>query len=141
MNLIAIDTSTDWCGVSYFFEDECKSTIEELIPRKHSELLPEYISQVIKEEKIDKKVLDAVAVSVGPGSFTGLRIGVGFAKGFAYANSLPIVPISTLEIIANDPKINFDNFSVKNVKGVNNIIIRLISGETVRAISSAFFRA
>ena len=112
MNLIAIDTSTDWCGVSFFFEDECKSTIEKLVPRKHSELLPEYISQVIKEEKIDKKVLDAVAVSVGPGSFTGLRIGVGFAKGFAYANSLPIVPISTLEIIANDPKINYENFSV-----------------------------
>ena len=112
MNIITIDTSTDWCGVSYFYKSKCKAIKENLVPRKHSELLPGYIRDIFNEQKIDKNRLDAIAVSVGPGSFTGLRIGVGFAKGLAYSLGLPIIPIPTLEIIANDPMINFNEFSV-----------------------------
>ena len=46
MNIITIDTSTDWCGVSYFLKSKCKAIIEKLVPRKHSELLPEYIRDI-----------------------------------------------------------------------------------------------
>ena len=57
-------------------------------------------------------IIDAIAISIGPGSFTGLRIGLGFAKGLAYALNIPLVPVPTLEVIANDPIIKFDDYFV-----------------------------
>ena len=112
MNIIAIDTSTDWCGISLFENDECIRSFQEHIPRKHSEVLPEYFQSIMKESSLKKNDLDAVAVSIGPGSFTGLRIGLGFAKGLAYALSKPVVPVPTLQVIANDPIVDFDDFIV-----------------------------
>ena len=110
MNLIAIDTSTDWCGISLFENDECIRSFQEHIPRKHSEVLPEFFQSIMKESSFKKNDLDAVAVSIGPGSFTGLRIGLGFAKGLAYALSKPVVPVPTLQVIANDPIVDFEDF-------------------------------
>ena len=110
MNIIAIDTSTDWCGLSLFENDECIRSFQECIPRKHSEVLPEFFQSIMKESSFKKNDLDAVAVSIGPGSFTGLRIGLGFAKGLAYALSKPVVPVPTLQVIANHPIVDFDDF-------------------------------
>tara|TARA_B100001250_G_scaffold400790_1_gene411789 strand:+ start:365 stop:976 length:612 start_codon:yes stop_codon:yes gene_type:complete len=103
MNLIAIDTSTDWCGISFFYKSECKILIEKSIPKKHSEFLPIFYQKIEKDQYFDKKSLNAIAVSIGPGSFTGLRIGLGFAKGLAYALNIPVVPVPTLQVIANNP--------------------------------------
>ena len=55
-----------------------------------------------KDQNLDKKLLNAIAVSIGPGSFTGLRIGLGFAKG-SYAFKIPVIPVPTLQVIANNP--------------------------------------
>ena len=52
MNIITIDTSTDWCGVSYFYKSKCKAIKENLVPRKHSELLPGYIRDIFNEQNI-----------------------------------------------------------------------------------------
>ena len=103
MNLIAIDTSTDWCGISFFYKNECKILIEKSIPKKHSEFLPLFYQEIEKDQNFDKKSLNAIAVSIGPGSFTGLRIGLGFAKGLAYALKIPVIPVPTLQVIANNP--------------------------------------
>ena len=103
MNLIAIDTSTDWCGISFFYKNECKILIEKSIPKKHSEFLPLFYQEIEKDQNFDKKLLNAIAVSIGPGSFTGLRIGLGFAKGLAYALKIPVIPVPTLQVIANNP--------------------------------------
>ena len=110
MNIIAIDTSTDWCGISLFEKNECIRSFQECIPRKHSEVLPEFFQSIMKESSFEINDLDAVAVSIGPGSFTGLRIGLGFAKGLAYALKKPLVPVPTLQAIANDPIVDFDVF-------------------------------
>ena len=103
MNLIAIDTSTDWCGISFFYKNECKILIEKSIPKKHSEFLPLFYQEIEKDKNFDKKSLNAIAVSIGPGSFTGLRIGLGFAKGLAYSLKIPVIPVPTLQVIANNP--------------------------------------
>ena len=62
----------------------------------HSSLLTVYVDEVIKEAGITLKDLDAVTVSKGPGSYTGLRIGVSAAKGFCYAMDIPLIAVSTL---------------------------------------------
>jgi len=112
VNLLAIDTTTDWCGISFFYEDQCKILIEKSIPKKHSEQLPIFYKEIQKTSMFSQGIIDAIAISIGPGSFTGLRIGLGFAKGLAYALNIPLVPVPTLEVIANDPIIKFDDYFV-----------------------------
>ena len=112
MNLLAIDTTTDWCGISFFYEEQCKILIEKSIPKKHSEQLPIFYEEIQKTPMFSQGIIDAIAISIGPGSFTGLRIGLGFAKGLAYALNIPLVPVPTLEVIANDPIIKFDDYFV-----------------------------
>ena len=110
MNIVAIDTSTDWCGISLFIDGKCKELIEKYIPKKHSENLPLFFESLINKSDLKKNRLDAIAVSIGPGSFTGLRIGLGFSKGLAYALNKPIVPVQTLEVIGNHPDVVYNNF-------------------------------
>lgn len=110
MNIVAIDTSTDWCGISLFIDGKCKELIEKYIPKKHSENLPLFFESLINKSDLKKNRLDAIAVSIGPGSFTGLRIGLGFSKGLAYALNKPIVPVQTLDVIGNHPDVVYDNF-------------------------------
>ena len=75
-------------------------------------MLPTFLESVIKDYGFDKSSLDAIAVSIGPGSFTGLRIGLGFTKGLAYALNKPIIPVPTLKVIGNDPFVEFNDFIV-----------------------------
>ena len=112
MNIVAIDTSTDWCGISLFIDGKCKELIEKYIPKKHSENLPLFFESLINKSDLKKNRLDAIAVSIGPGSFTGLRIGLGFSKGLAYALNKPIVPVQTLDVIGNHPDVVYNNFLV-----------------------------
>lgn len=67
----------------------------------HAEKLHVFIDEVIKECQIDISEINAVAVSKGPGSYTGLRIGVSAAKGLCYALNIPLIAVDTLEILAN----------------------------------------
>ncbi len=100
MNLLVIETATTICGIAYFKDGKCEYSIEENIPRLHAENLPLYYQKLIDETNLDLTNLDGIAVSIGPGSFTGLRIGLSYAKGLAYSHSLPIVPVPTLHSLA-----------------------------------------
>tara|TARA_B100001741_G_C16381937_1_gene518257 strand:- start:65 stop:709 length:645 start_codon:yes stop_codon:yes gene_type:complete len=98
--ILAIETSTKICGSALIKGDSCIALKEECVPRKHAELLPSFVNSVLSNADIKQNMIDAVAVSIGPGSFTGLRIGLGFAKGFAYANKVPILPVPSFEAMA-----------------------------------------
>ena len=100
MNLVAIDTSTDWCGISFFYESECKILIEKSIPKKHSEFLPIFYQKIEKYKYFDKKSLDAIAVSIGPGSFTGTRLACSITQGLAYSIGIPVISVSSMQILA-----------------------------------------
>ena len=112
MNIISIETATDWCGVALLINDKCEGKVQKKIPRKHSEKLPVFYNRLILSTKFDDNKLDAIAVSIGPGSFTGLRIGLGFAKGLAFAKDIPIIPVPTLDVIARSTDEENDDFSV-----------------------------
>ncbi|MEE2877062.1 MAG: tRNA (adenosine(37)-N6)-threonylcarbamoyltransferase complex dimerization subunit type 1 TsaB [Candidatus Neomarinimicrobiota bacterium] len=73
---------------------------EEVLERKHAEKLPDFCREVLNESGFSVHNLEGVAVSIGPGSFTGLRIGLSFAKGIAFSADLPLVPVPTLLAMA-----------------------------------------
>tara|TARA_Y100001970_G_C14241671_1_gene865283 strand:- start:1127 stop:1774 length:648 start_codon:yes stop_codon:yes gene_type:complete len=94
--LLAIETSSEICGTAIIKENKILSLNDEHAPRKHSEILPELTKKVLDNTGLNFNDLDGIALSIGPGSFTGLRIGLGFSKGIAYAKSLPIIPVPSL---------------------------------------------
>ena len=94
--LLAIETSSEICGAAIICENKILSLNDEHSPRKHAEILPELTKNVLDNIGLNVNELDGIALSIGPGSFTGLRIGLGFSKGIAYANSIPIIPVPTL---------------------------------------------
>jgi len=96
MKLIAIETSTDVCSIAYIDNGICINIIEGVIPRQHAEKLPLFYNDLVNPTGLKLSDIDAIAVSIGPGSFTGLRIGLSYAKGLAYSHKKPIVPVPTM---------------------------------------------
>ena len=98
--ILAIETSTDICGVSIIKGKNILSLVEAPSERRHAEILPESVQEAMKIGKVSFDQINAIAVSIGPGSFTGLRVGLGFSKGMAYGRGLPIIPVPTLLSLA-----------------------------------------
>jgi len=104
--ILSIETSTTNCSVSLSKQGETLVLKEDISANySHAESLHVFIDDAIKTAKIDKSQIDAIAVSKGPGSYTGLRIGVSAAKGLSYALNIPLISISTLEALAHQLQI------------------------------------
>ena len=104
MTVLCIETSTKVCSAAL-----CKdgAVLEQLIEREegnHARLLPTYIDRLIKTAREKNLSIDAVALSEGPGSYTGLRIGTSTAKGLCYGLDVPLIPIPTLQILCEAAK-------------------------------------
>ena len=99
MNILAIESSSIVCGTALFLENKMVETDEITKPRIHAEHLPVSIKNILKKYKVGVADLDGVAVSAGPGSYTGLRIGMSLAKGLAVSAEVPIIQVPTLEIM------------------------------------------
>ena len=105
--ILNIETATTNCSVSLSFEGETLVLKEDYNNNySHAERLHLYIDAVLKEANIKASQLDAIAVSKGPGSYTGLRIGVSAAKGLCFALNKPLIAISTLEALAHQVNIS-----------------------------------
>ena len=78
MKILAIETASDICGIAYIKNGKCEGLIEKSIPRKHAEQLPLFYQKLIKKTGLKLSELDGIAISIGPGSFTGLRIGLSY---------------------------------------------------------------
>ena len=99
-NILCIETATIACSVALTINGEVLSKKETTEKNAHSAKLTLFIDGVLKENNIDYTDLDAIAISKGPGSYTGLRIGVSTAKGLCYALDLPLISINTLQSLA-----------------------------------------
>ena len=101
MKILGIDTSTKFCNLG-LIEDEdvlIEYTINGL-KKKHSSILVPAIRNLLKTMGLKMEEINGIAISIGPGSFTGLRIGLCVAKGLCYARSLPLLGITTLDAMA-----------------------------------------
>lgn len=98
--ILNIETSTDVCSVALTYDGQVVAQREDYRGHNHATLLSGYIKDCMDEAKNKNLKLDAIAVSIGPGSYTGLRIGLSEAKGHAYALDVPLIGVDTLAIMA-----------------------------------------
>lgn len=96
MNILLIETATQICSVVLAADGKVLARRESDTPNAHSTSLSVFIDEVLKESHLTPRDLNAVCVSAGPGSYTGLRIGVSTAKGFCYALGIPLLSVPTL---------------------------------------------
>lgn len=99
MKILAIDAATEACSVALKVDDQVISKFE-IAPQQHSQKLLPFVDEVLAEAGIKLGQLDAIAYGQGPGSFTGVRIGVSVTQGLAFGADLPVVGISNLAIMA-----------------------------------------
>ena len=99
MKILGIDTSTMAANVAVLEDDKliCEYTIN--TKKTHSQKLMPMIENILKLSDLDIKEIDAIAICVGPGSFTGLRIGMATAKAMAHVNNIPLIGVNSLEIL------------------------------------------
>ena len=105
--ILNIETATKNCSVALAKEGKtilCKEIAEE--GYSHAERLHVFIEEIIKEVGITFQDLIAIAVSQGPGSYTGLRIGVSAAKGLCYALDIPLIAVDTLQVLASQATVS-----------------------------------
>ncbi len=112
MNILSIETSTFICGVSFINNGVCNSVFDENCPRASAEILPDMVTKVKNESGFSWSDLDGIAISIGPGSFTGLRIGLSFSKGLAFSHDIPLVPVPTLSAMAMGVKSGNSSFRI-----------------------------
>ena len=131
--ILAFETSENICGVCLYFNDEKYFSSQINLKHSHSEMIFEITENLFSLAEIKPIDLDSIAVSEGPGSFTGLRIGFSAAKGIAYGAKLPILQVPTYEALAyqlsfilneaeefiisnkvNKDEVYFSRFQIKN---------------------------
>jgi len=100
--ILGIETSTKICSVAVSDGEKLLAIEEAGGAYSHSEKLTVFIQKVLDRAKLQLKDIDAIAVSKGPGSYTGLRIGVSVAKGLCYALDKPLIAVDTLQAMARN---------------------------------------
>lgn len=105
--ILLIETATTACSVGLAQDGKLIALRESLDLRSHAELITVFIEELMRKTNLSFTALDAVAVSKGPGSYTGLRIGVSTAKGVCYAHDKPLIAIETLYAMAAGFKQNY----------------------------------
>lgn len=99
--ILLIETSTSLCSVAIAADGKVIASRESREERAHAAMTAPFIKEVLAECAMDAKDLDAVCVSSGPGSYTGLRVGSSSAKGLCFGSGLPLIAIRTPEILAD----------------------------------------
>ena len=126
-SILCIETATTNCSIALSVNGNVVVLLEDNSKQfSHAERLHTFIEQVLVKARISMDSLDAVAVSMGPGSYTGLRIGVSAAKGLCYALDIPLISVPTLESLA---------LQVKPNKG---IIVSMLDARRMEVYSAVF---
>ena len=127
MYILNIETATKNCSVS--LAKNGKTILSKEIAEQgysHAEKLHVFIEEILKETGVSIQDLKAIAVSKGPGSYTGLRIGVSTAKGLCYALGIPLISVDTLQVLA------------QKVSVENGLIVPMIDARRMEVYSAVF---
>lgn len=130
--ILNIETSGRICSVALTRDGVLEFDLVNKDGMKHAELLAPYVERAMEEVRRKEWHLDAVAVSIGPGSYTGLRIGLSLAKGLAFSLGIPLIGVSTLKILA--VKAMFRNM---NFTG-NEILAPMIDARRMEVFTGAY---
>ena len=99
--ILCVETGTDICSVGIARDGELMSLRESDQGRDHAKQVAVFVDELLRETGVKPDELDAVAVGMGPGSYTGLRIGVSFAKGLCYGLNIPLLAVGSLEALTD----------------------------------------
>ena len=130
--ILNIETSTNVCSVALCDDGEIISKRENNEGKSHASLLTVFIDEILKEVSVDIKKLDAIAVSKGPGSYTGLRIGVSVAKGLCYGADLKLISINTLQGMASGAILKYPELEE------NTLLCPMIDARRMEVYSALF---
>ena len=133
--ILHIDTTTKKCSVALAQDGELMIQKELLSEEfSHSEQLHPFIEEVLKESGLKSSSLSAIAISKGPGSYTGLRIGVAAAKGLCFALDLPLIALNTLEIMVQPYEVSPHSFIIPMLDARRMEVYTAIFDETKKWI-------
>jgi tRNA threonylcarbamoyladenosine biosynthesis protein TsaB len=107
--ILCIETSEKLLSVALSMDGNCLAEITEEGEQNHAKYITILSDKILKDNNLTFKNLDAICVNAGPGSYTGLRIGVSTAKGFCWANDLPLLSLCTGDILAEAAKEKYIN--------------------------------
>ncbi len=113
--ILNFDTATPVCSVALARDGDVIAMKESKKEKSHAALLTVFIEQILNETKTKINQLDAIAVSKGPGSYTGLRIGVSTAKGLCYGSDIPLISINTLLAMNNGMVKHINQKTIENL--------------------------
>lgn len=106
--ILSIETGTDICSVALANDGELMALRESDEGRDHAKKVALFVDELLRETGVQPSDLDAIAVGKGPGSYTGLRIGVSFAKGMCYALDIPLIAIGSLDALTEVAREDYD---------------------------------
>lgn len=130
--ILNIETSSRICAVAVSCEGVVEFHIESEEPMQHAALLAVYVDKCLDFISRREMNLDAVAVSIGPGSYTGLRIGMSLAKGLCFAKNIPLIGLNTLEVLAVKAM-----FSLRDFHG-DEILVPMIDARRMEVYTAAY---
>ncbi|HTL82068.1 MAG TPA: tRNA (adenosine(37)-N6)-threonylcarbamoyltransferase complex dimerization subunit type 1 TsaB [Bacteroidia bacterium] len=136
--ILLIESSTSICSVALTHDGKIISSRELNEENCHAEKLTVFIDEVMKEAEVNFISLDAVAVSKGPGSYTGLRIGVSAAKGICYAVNKPLIAIGTLDAMAKGMENAECRMQNAEWRMENAILIPMIDARRMEVYSATY---
>lgn len=130
--ILNIDTTTAVCSAALTAEGMILCHAEDYDGRNHAQLLSGFIKKCLDFAAEKELNIDAVAVSLGPGSYTGLRIGLSEAKGLAYALDVPLIGINTLELLATTVMFSRDDVDSES------ILVPMIDARRMEVFTAAY---
>lgn len=130
--ILNIETSSKICSVALTSDGMVEFNIESDSDMEHAKLLAVYVDRALAHAERREMKLDAVAVSIGPGSYTGLRIGLSLAKGLCFAKDIPLIGVPTLELLAVKAM-----FGYRDAEG-DEILVPMIDARRMEVYTAAY---
>lgn len=130
--ILCIETSGKFCSVALVHDGLAEFNREDNVEMNHARTIGPFVESCMDEARRKEWKIDAVAVSIGPGSYTGLRIGLSMAKGLCFSLNVPLIGVSTLMILA--VKAMFRNFEWEGIE----ILVPMIDARRMEVYTAAY---
>ncbi len=133
--ILAIETTTEVCSAALSYKGETRLLRENKEGMQHAKVLTILIEQLLEEAAIKTADLAAIAISKGPGSYTGLRIGTSVAKGLSYALSIPLIAVNTMQSMIMSQR---DALELMSKAGVNTLYCPMLDARRMEVYCQIF---
>jgi tRNA threonylcarbamoyladenosine biosynthesis protein TsaB len=136
--ILNIETATPLCSVALAIKGEVIALRETLEEKSHAARLTVFIEEILKETGLKISDLDAIAVGKGPGSYTGLRIGVSTAKGLCYGANIPLIAVNTLKILYQQVIVSPDHLIRETLANPDTLLCPMIDARRMEVFTCLF---